>query len=228
MHLDPEGNLVIDPNSPFYDPKAFLDPNAENVVTPNEENVVTPNAKKEVGAPNLVVDPESVQENLSATKENTENNAPIDPVNQEQVQTPQAQQEPLTQTVIPPTLSDEEDDANATNTASSSSDPFANTKPLNLSQSDVEQGSVKKLEGTWKVKSPLIDANSGKPVNLEYSFDANGKGKATIMRQNGVKCITSVDGKIVSGQLQIENEAVAICSDKSSYTMPRIKCAPWH
>lgn len=103
-------------------------------------------------------------------------------------------------------------------------DPFANTKPLNLSESDIAKGSVNNLAGTWRVKSSIVNSSTNKPVNLQYSFDKNGKGKAVIEEQNGVKCYSDVEGKIVDGYLQISNESTAVCSDKSTYLMPKIKC----
>lgn len=103
-------------------------------------------------------------------------------------------------------------------------DPFANTKPLSLSASDIAKGSVNNLAGTWRVKSSIVNSSTNKPVNLKYSFDKNGKGKAVIEEQNGVKCYSDVEGKIVNGYLQISNETTAVCSDKSTYLMPKIKC----
>lgn len=103
-------------------------------------------------------------------------------------------------------------------------DPFANTKPLNLSESDIAKGAVNNLAGTWRVKSSIVNSSTNKPVNLQYSFDKNGKGRAVIEEQNGVKCYSDVQGKIVDGHLQIDNESTAVCSDKSTYQMPKIKC----
>ncbi len=103
-------------------------------------------------------------------------------------------------------------------------DPFANTKPLNLSESDIAKGTLNNLAGTWRVKSSIVNSSTNKPVNLKYSFDKNGKGKAVIEEQNGVKCYSDVEGKIVDGYLQISNESTAVCSDKSTYLMPKIKC----
>ncbi len=103
-------------------------------------------------------------------------------------------------------------------------DPFLNTKPLELFDGDISKGNIQVLDGNWKVKSPIVEANTGKSVDLQYTFDKDGNGKAVIKQQNGTKCEASVKGSMVSGELQINNESTAVCSDKTVFNMPKIKC----
>ena len=60
---------------------------------------------------------------------------------------------------------------------------------------------------------------------MKYSFE-NGKGKATITRKNGVKCVADVNSQMASGGLSISSDQVAKCTDGTSYKMPDVTCKP--
>lgn len=93
-----------------------------------------------------------------------------------------------------------------------------------LSNSDLNSGDISKLDGVWKVNSPIIEKNTNKPINLQYEFK-DGKGKATIIQRDGVKCSGDVNGGLSSGSLTITNQSVAKCTDGSTYVLPSVKCS---
>ena len=74
---------------------------------------------------------------------------------------------------------------------------------------------------TGRLNHLLLKLTLGKSVELQYTFDKDGNGKAVIKQQNGTKCEASVKGSMVSGELQINNESTAVCSDKTVFNMPK-------
>ena len=85
-------------------------------------------------------------------------------------------------------------------------------------------GDISKLDGVWKVNSPIVEKNTNKPINLQYEFK-NGKGKAVITQRDGVKCSGDVNGGLSSGSFTITNQSVAKCTDGSTYVLPSVKCS---
>ena len=98
-----------------------------------------------------------------------------------------------------------------------------NNEPV-LSNSDLNSGDISKLDGVWKVNSPIVEKNTNKPINLQYEFK-NGKGKAVITQRDGVKCSGDVSGGLAAGSLSITNQSVAKCTDGSTYVLPSVKCS---
>ena len=100
----------------------------------------------------------------------------------------------------------------------------AAVKPLELDNQTLQKGDLSVLDGQWRSRSGLIDATTGKPVNIDYSFK-NGQGQATVTRSDGSKCVGATQGSIASGALQI-GSGQAKCPDGSTYDMPKVVCAP--
>jgi len=98
-------------------------------------------------------------------------------------------------------------------------------KPSVLSNDDLASGNIRGIDGNWNVKSSLVDSTTNRPIQMKYSFE-NGKGKATITRKNGVKCVADVNSQMASGGLSISSDQVAKCTDGTSYKMPDVTCKP--
>ena len=98
-------------------------------------------------------------------------------------------------------------------------------KPSVLSNDDLASGNIRGIDGNWNVKSSLVDSTTNRPIQMKYSFE-NGKGKATITRKNGVKCVADVSSQMASGGLSISSDQVAKCTDGTSYKMPDVTCKP--
>ncbi|QPI41107.1 MULTISPECIES: SrfA family protein [Pectobacterium] len=88
----------------------------------------------------------------------------------------------------------------------------------------VKIGSIKFLNGNWRVivdgKAPI----TGRPPSLRYQIQ-NGKGTARITHGDGVTCRANVEaGLMSSGNLIINSRSGARCSDNSRFQMPELVC----
>lgn len=101
----------------------------------------------------------------------------------------------------------------------------SNVEPvaLQLSNADLQQGNVQVLKGQWQTRSGMMDSTTGRPLNLSYRFDGQ-KGELVVQRQDGSRCVTQANPKIINGNLEIISQASALCPDQSSYVLPKIKC----
>ena len=79
------------------------------------------------------------------------------------------------------------------------------------------------LNGDWKVNGGIQDKQTGKPLQLEYTFK-DGFGSVSLRQSNGVLCNGVANGSVDNGILNISNDGQAKCSDGSSYMIPDIEC----
>ena len=118
-------------------------------------------------------------------------------------------------------------DPNNINTASSIPTNINNTaisnKRLVLDQQKMINNDISFLNGVWNTKSGIMDASTGKPLNISYSFN-NGDGLINIIRQDGVKCQANVNANIDKENLFINTEKNIVCEDNKIYNMPNVKC----
>ncbi|MCH5051247.1 SrfA family protein [Pectobacterium aquaticum] len=88
----------------------------------------------------------------------------------------------------------------------------------------VKIGSIKFLNGNWRV---IVDSKApitGRPPSLRYQIQ-NGKGTARITHGDGVTCHANVEaGLMSSGNLIINSRSGARCSDNSRFQMPELVC----
>jgi hypothetical protein len=89
----------------------------------------------------------------------------------------------------------------------------------------ITNGPAQFLDGDWKVNGGIQDTQTGKPLQLQYSFK-DGKGRVSLRQSNGVECQGAANGEMADGQLSINNLGPAECSDGSSYMIPKIECQP--
>ncbi|MBU3827524.1 MAG: hypothetical protein IAA31_08590 [Candidatus Anaerobiospirillum merdipullorum] len=195
------------------------------VVVPGEEPVVTEtavNTQEVPAAEGTPVAPDS--EKLVSPAPNEENVVPQEPNapalepetgSESPTATPSAentsQESPATvnSAPLPPTLSSTSSDA----------------KPLRLDAKALARGDVSALEGQWQTRSGMMDVNTGRPLNLSYSYHA-GKGQLVVTRQDGTRCVVAANPQAVNGVLQINAQGHAICPDNTTYALPQIKCQP--
>lgn len=118
---------------------------------------------------------------------------------------------------------------NPTADDSTTNNPAANNSTANnrltLPTNALKEGSTDFLNGKWNVSSGIQDKKTGKPLRLEYNFD-KGNGTVTVTNSDGLKCVGNVSSGASQGNLNINNQTHAICSDNSSYLLPKIKCTP--
>ena len=100
--------------------------------------------------------------------------------------------------------------------------PAAAKAPLQIPK-DAADGVADFLNGKYQTRGGLVDKDTSLPLQLKYEFE-NGKGQVEIQRSNGVSCKGSVLASMTGGQLGIDSQGAAKCSDNSSYDMPKVSC----
>lgn len=103
-------------------------------------------------------------------------------------------------------------------------DPAPQGKVLTIPPT-IANGPAQFLDGDWKVNGGIQDTQTGKPLQLQYSFK-NGEGHVSLRQSNGVMCQGAASGVMKDGQLSINNLGQAECADGSSYMIPQIECQP--
>ncbi len=89
----------------------------------------------------------------------------------------------------------------------------------------LQSGQLGFLDGQWAAKMGVQDSQTGKPVQLQYQLH-DGAGRVRVKRGDGVQCEAPVTASAVNGQLILNTEAAAQCSDNAAYDMPKIICDP--
>ncbi|MEQ9893097.1 SrfA family protein [Pectobacterium aroidearum] len=97
--------------------------------------------------------------------------------------------------------------------------------PLALPSEAVAQGNTAFLNGRWHAGAGIQDRRTGKPLSLSYQFKG-GQGEVRMVRGDGVSCKGAINALMRSGQLTINNQGEAQCTDGSVYQMPEILCTP--
>lgn len=97
--------------------------------------------------------------------------------------------------------------------------------PLSLPQEALAQGNTAFLNGRWHAGAGIQDGRTGKPLSLSYQIKG-GKGEVRMVRGDGVSCKGVINALTRSGQLTINNQGEAQCTDGSVYQMPEILCTP--
>jgi len=100
----------------------------------------------------------------------------------------------------------------------------ANTDDLVMTTEDARLGSVKFIDGTWRVTLLQTHLPTGRPPSLRYRI-RNGKGTAWISQGDNIRCKADVTAAITSaGVLEVRSRYTASCSDDSRYRMPELLC----
>lgn len=151
----------------------------------------------------------------TAISANTDSGKPNIP----QLGTPLSESTPPTQdptAALDPSLSAASGTANTTTETQT---------PLSLPQEALVQGNTAFLNGRWNAGAGIQDSRTGKPLNLSYQIKG-GQGEVRMVRGDGVTCKGIVNAVTRSGQLTINNQGEAQCTDGSAYQMPEILCTP--
>ncbi|WP_313683512.1 SrfA family protein [Pantoea sp.] len=100
----------------------------------------------------------------------------------------------------------------------------AQADDLVITAEDVRVGSVRFLDGRWRVTLRQTNLPTGKPPSLRYQI-RNGKGTALITQGDGIRCKADVTAAMTSaGTMVVRSRYTASCSDKSRYRMPELVC----
>lgn len=84
-------------------------------------------------------------------------------------------------------------------------------------------GPAQFLNGQWRANGGIQDKLTGRPLQLQYSFD-HGNGTVSVRQSNGVTCKGAASGSVQQGALNITNPEQMKCSDGSNFIGPTIEC----
>lgn len=87
------------------------------------------------------------------------------------------------------------------------------------------EGPADFLNGNYRAGAGIMDAKTSKPLRLEYAFE-KGQGNVTIRRPDGVSCSGAVNAAMNGGNLGLNSQEQASCTDGSRYDMPKVSCKP--
>lgn len=170
----------------------------DNISTSNTDNIQNnPNNKN--------LDPIDIP---SLSNDGKDTNQNIDPNNQDLLKDYDNKDNVKSTNVDPVDLNNKKDGQNKSN---------------NLDLDKLKNNDISVIDGKWGTRSGIMDASTGKPLNMEYNFK-NGKGDITVTRLDGSKCTTKAISSVANGQLQISPQGKAICPDNSTYSIPEVKC----
>ncbi len=100
----------------------------------------------------------------------------------------------------------------------------AKADDLVMTTEDARLGSVKFINGTWRVTLRQTNLPTGKPPSLRYQL-RNGKGTAVITQGDNIRCKADVTAAMTTaGTMVVRSRYTATCSDKSRYRMPELVC----
>ncbi|MFJ5158483.1 SrfA family protein [Pantoea sp. NPDC088449] len=100
----------------------------------------------------------------------------------------------------------------------------AKADDLVMTTEDARLGSVKFINGSWRVTLRQTNLPTGKPPSLRYQIK-NGKGTATITQGDNIRCKADVTAAMTTaGTMEVRSRYTASCSDKSRYRMPELVC----
>lgn len=100
----------------------------------------------------------------------------------------------------------------------------AKADDLVMTADDARLGSVKFINGNWRVTLRQTNLPTGKPPSLRYQI-RNGKGTALIVQGDNIRCKADVTAAMTSaGTMVVRSRYTASCSDKSRYRMPELVC----
>lgn len=100
----------------------------------------------------------------------------------------------------------------------------AKADDLIMTTDDARLGSVKFIDGTWRVTLRQTNLPTGKPPSLRYKI-RNGKGTAWISQGDNIRCKADITAAMTSaGTMVVRSRYTASCSDKSRYRMPELIC----
>lgn len=134
---------------------------------------------------------------------NAENAADAAPPATPQAQNSEPQKPALAPNTVPPTIP-------------------AQGEPLTLPPT-LPDGPAQFLNGQWRVNGGIQDKLTGRPLQLQYSFD-QGNGTVSVRQSNGVTCTGAARGSVQQGALNITNPEQMKCSDGSNFIGPTIEC----
>ncbi len=79
------------------------------------------------------------------------------------------------------------------------------------------------LEGCWRSVTNLYSSATGEPIEAEYCFSANGKGRRFIRQRDGGVCSGPASARFSGSRLDIKAPEAG-CPDGSNYVPQKVQC----
>lgn len=97
--------------------------------------------------------------------------------------------------------------------------------PLTISEGERAAQDLAALEGTWRTGRNLMDQGNADPLEIEYAFDADGRGRTTIRLADGVTCTAEAEA-VYNGPdaIVITELDHPACSDGTAFEKSEIVC----
>lgn len=97
--------------------------------------------------------------------------------------------------------------------------------PLQIPDDALKTGSTEFLDGEWSASSGVVDAKTGKPLDLKYAFK-DGKGKLTVEQGDGSVCSGPVSAQTNEGKLNFSSTGTIQCPGGKVYRPVDVQCSP--
>lgn len=110
--------------------------------------------------------------------------------------------------------------------------PKATPKPkkgeeLRIPKDAPKNNNMSFLEGCWSSETGLVNRRTGEPLDVQYCFDANGRGSRVVkQKRSNSRCAGSVRARFdSSGKLLIDADSAA-CSNGGNFVPHYVQCTP--
>ncbi|MGH8550120.1 MAG: SrfA family protein [Methylococcales bacterium] len=96
---------------------------------------------------------------------------------------------------------------------------------LQIPDEALKTGSTEFLDGEWSASSGVVDAKTGRPLNLKYAFK-DGKGNLTVEQGDGSVCAGPVSAQTAAGKLNFSSTGTIQCPGGKVYRPVDVQCTP--
>ena len=81
------------------------------------------------------------------------------------------------------------------------------------------------LEGCWESASAIVELTTGKPVEIRYCFQNDGRGVVEISKSDGAHCTAPIRAQRIGPNLKMQHGAVP-CNQGGGFSEAIITCRP--
>ncbi|MEZ5669415.1 MAG: SrfA family protein [Alphaproteobacteria bacterium] len=97
--------------------------------------------------------------------------------------------------------------------------------PLTIDRAARDAQDLAALEGRWRTGRSLMDQGSTDPLEIEYAFDAEGRGRSTIRLDDGVTCSAEAQAAYNGPDAVVITELDhPACSDGTEFERSEVVC----
>lgn len=126
----------------------------------------------------------------------------------------------------PPSVPDDGTEPEANDPAlDEPAEPQSLGAPLTIGEAERAAQDLAALEGSWRTGRNLMDQGNADSLEIEYAFDANGRGRTTIRLEDGVTCSAPAQAAFNGSDAIVITELDhPACSDGTEFEKSEIVC----